>query len=140
MDALLGRTTRPHADLDIAIEEKFVPALRGMLESQGYFDIPRDDTHRWNFVLGDDRGRAVDVHVFILDAAGNVIEGLKYPPESLHGAGTIAGRTVRCITPEHQVRFHTGYPVRETDWWDVTLLCEAFAIELPSEYRQRRAT
>jgi lincosamide nucleotidyltransferase A/C/D/E len=136
VDALLGRQTREHDDLDIAVEERHVPALREILKRRGYRDVPRDDSHRWNFVLGDDGGRQVDVHVVVLDAAGKVVDGLAYPTESLTGTGTIVGHAVRCIEPQHLVKFHSGYPIRDKDRHDVAALCERFRIDLPREYRR----
>jgi lincosamide nucleotidyltransferase A/C/D/E len=62
VDALLERQTRPHGDLDIVIQQKDVPKLRRLLGAEGYRDASRDDTSPWNFVLGDDQGREVDVH------------------------------------------------------------------------------
>jgi lincosamide nucleotidyltransferase A/C/D/E len=135
VDALLGRQMRPHSDLDIAVEERHVPRLRELLESRGYRDLPRDDTTRWNFVLADAQGRQVDVHAFVFDAAGNVVDGIMYPAASLTGTGTIAGRTVNCIAPQYLVQFHTGYPPRPTDCADVKALCERFKIDVPEEYR-----
>jgi lincosamide nucleotidyltransferase A/C/D/E len=41
---------------------------------------------------------------------------------------------VKCITPEWLVRFHTGYELDETDWSDVSALCERFGIPIPDEY------
>jgi lincosamide nucleotidyltransferase A/C/D/E len=54
----------------------------------------------------------------------------------LTGKGTIKGRTVDCIRPEWLVRFHTGYQVDETDWADVSALCERFGVPVPREYRR----
>jgi lincosamide nucleotidyltransferase A/C/D/E len=71
VDALLGRQTRPHSDLDIALRHSDVPKLRALLEERGYQDVPRDDTRDCNFVLGDDLGHQIDVHPFELDAQGN---------------------------------------------------------------------
>ena len=135
VDALLGRQTRAHDDLDIVIQENDVPAMREILAARGYADVPRDDSHRWNFVLGDAQGRQVDVHVVVLDTAGEVIDGLAYPSDSLTGAGTIAGSTVRCIDPGHLIKFHSGYPIREKDRLDVAALCQQFSIPLPAQYR-----
>lgn len=142
VDALLGKQTRPHADLDIAIQEKDLPLLRAVLEDQGYRDVPRDDTCAWNFVLGDDAGRLVDVHAIVLDEAGNGIygppeNGEMYPASALTGSGSIRGRPVRCIAPEDMVRFHTGYPLRPHDYADVSALCRRFHIPLPPEYARR---
>jgi lincosamide nucleotidyltransferase A/C/D/E len=140
VDALLGEETRPHADLDIAIETHSAPALRQLLEAQGYAPVPRDDTSDWNFVLGDAHGRLIDIHAFVFNEAGAGIlgppeNGHAYPPGSLTGEGTILDRKIRCIAPDHLVRFHTGYPPRDTDRHDVALLCERFNIPLPTEYR-----
>jgi lincosamide nucleotidyltransferase A/C/D/E len=57
-----------------------------------------------------------------------------YPAEALTGKGAVVGRAVDCIKPEWLVRFHTGYPVAETDWADVSALCERFGIPVPDEY------
>jgi lincosamide nucleotidyltransferase A/C/D/E len=35
VDALLGRQTRPHSDLDIALRHSDVPKLRALLEERG---------------------------------------------------------------------------------------------------------
>jgi lincosamide nucleotidyltransferase A/C/D/E len=48
--------------------------------------------------------------------------------------GTVGDRAVKCITPEWLVRFHTGYELDETDWSDVSALCERFGIPIPDEY------
>jgi lincosamide nucleotidyltransferase A/C/D/E len=134
VDALLGLQTRAHSDLDIALEDRFAATLREYLSSKGYRDVERDDTTKWNFVLADDDGHQVDFHTFVLDDAGNVVEGLKYPKGSLTGVGRIKGIEVRTIDPEHLVRFHSGYEVKEKDYRDVKALCEKFGLRLPDEY------
>ncbi len=139
VDALLGEQTRAHDDVDIVILQKNMQTLHELLERQVYRDVPRDDTSPWNFVLGDDRGRLVDVHVIALDAQGNGIygpaeRGEMYPAASLMGAGTLAGQAVRCISPEYLVKFHSGYKLRDKDFRDVAALCARFGIDLPEEY------
>ena len=57
-----------------------------------------------------------------------------YPAEALAGTGTVGARAVKCITPEWLVHFHTGYELDETDWSDVSALCERFGIPIPDEY------
>ncbi|MFO7586359.1 MAG: AAC(3) family N-acetyltransferase, partial [Anaerolineales bacterium] len=136
VDALLGWQSRPHADLDIALEHRHVPTVRALLEARGYRDVPRDDTRDCNFVLGDEMGRLVDFHTYTFDENGKLTFGLDYPPESLTGSGTVNGLPVRCITPEWMVKFHSGYPLDEGDYHDVRLLCEKFEIPLPEEYRR----
>jgi lincosamide nucleotidyltransferase A/C/D/E len=53
VDALLGRQTRPHADLDVAVEFKHVPAVRTILVSEGFTDVATEDATRWNFVVAE---------------------------------------------------------------------------------------
>ncbi len=136
IDALLGKQTRPHKDLDIAIHHKDKPKLRKLLEERGYKDISRDDTSDWNFVLGDGE-HEVDVHTFAFDDKGNNIYGTAYPKESLTGTGTINGESVKCIPSEWVVKFHAQakYKPKGKDIKDVKAICEKFDIELPENYR-----
>lgn len=136
IDALLGKQTRPHKDLDIAIYHKDKPKLRKLLEERGYKDIERGDTSDWNFVLGDGK-REVDVHTFIFDDKGNNIYGTAYPKQSLTGTGVINGQTVNCIPPEWVVKFHAEatYTPKAKDIQDVKAICEKFHLELPKNYK-----
>ncbi len=139
VDALLGEQTRPHGDLDIVIEQNDVPKLRELLERRGYTDVERDDTSPWNFVLGDDDGREVDVHAIVFDAEGNglygpVEKGVMFPAASLSGSGTVDGHAVRCISAEYMVKFHTGFELHDSAFRDVAALCERFGIDYPDEY------
>ncbi len=141
VDALLGEQTRPHGDLDIAIEQKDVPKLRQFLQERGYREIKLEDAKPWNFVLGDENDREIDVHVIVLDDSGNGLYGPPqkeemYPAASLTGKGEIRGYTVRCISPEWSVKFHSGYQLKDKDFRDVAALCKKFGIELPAAYEQ----
>lgn len=135
VDALLGQQTRPHADLDIAMQHKYVPELRRLLEAEGYKDVPRPDTRECNFVLGDDLGHEVDIHTYTYDEQGNLVFGLPYPLDSLNGIALIANYPVRCITPEWMVKFHSGYQLDENDFHDVKALCRRYGIEMPAEFK-----
>lgn len=139
VDALLGEQRRPHKDLDIAIQQKDLPKFRELLQERGYKDIKVEIARDWNFVLGDEQGREIDVHVIVLDDQGDGIygpreNGGKYPAASLTGTGLIESRTVRCISPEWMVKFHSGYELKEKDFQDVSALCTKFGIDLPPEY------
>src|ERR671924_119395 len=139
VDALLGEQSRPHSDLDITIQQKDLPRFRELLRERGYKDIKVEIARDWNFVLGDEQGREIDVHVIALDDHGNGIygppeNGEKYPAASLTGTGLIEGRRVRCISPEWMVKFHSGYTLKDKDFRDVSALCKKFGIELPAEY------
>lgn len=111
-----------------------VPRLRELLRSRGYREIPRDDSWECNFVLADDLGHELDVHSCTFDAEGNNVFGARYTAESLTGTGTINGVQVDCVTAEWSVTSHTGYELKMSDYRDISVLCERFGIELPSEY------
>jgi lincosamide nucleotidyltransferase A/C/D/E len=144
VDALLGEQTRPHKDLDIAIEQKHVAALRTFLQSRGYREVKLEEARPWNFVLRDANGREIDVHVIVLDDRGNGIygppeKGEMYPAASFTGTGTIDGQTVRCISAEWAIKFHSGYDLQEKDFRDVSALCKKFGIPLPAMYEKFKA-
>jgi lincosamide nucleotidyltransferase A/C/D/E len=134
VDALLGKQTRSHKDMDIAIEWKDVPGLRQFLEPQGYKQIKEDN--RWNFVLANDQGHEVDIHAFVFDDQGNVADGIEYPTASLTGTGAIEGEIVRCISPEYMVQFLAPWIHKWPEKYvsAVSALCEKFNIALPKEY------
>ena len=145
VDALLGKQTRLHKDLDIAIQQKDVSQLRELLEAHGYKEIKLEIARPHNFVLADENGHEIDVHVIVLDDRGNGIygpveNGEMYPAEALAGSGVIAGQAVRCISPEWAIKFHSGYELKEKDYRDVAALCEKFGIQLPVEYERFRQT
>jgi lincosamide nucleotidyltransferase A/C/D/E len=139
VDALLGRQTRPHADVDIFIKEKDVARIRALLESKGYKEIKLVMARPFNFVYGDAAGREIDIHAFNFDGRGSFTYGLgekmeTFPAAVLSGTGMIDGREVKCISPEWAVKWHTGYKPREGDYKDVAALCRKFRIKLPEEY------
>ena len=141
VDALLEEQTREHGDLDFAIQERDLPRMRELLEQWGYQDKGEEHARPWNFIMKDQSGLEIDVHAVKLDSAGNGIYGPEengemYPASSLTGNGLIAGRPVRCISPEDLIKFHSGYDLDENDFHDVLALCEKFGIEVPAEYRK----
>ena len=140
VDALLGKETRAHQDLDIVIQQKDLAVFCDLLKSRGYNEVNRDDMCAWNFVLGDNMGHEVDVHVINLDDDGNGIygpmeRGIFYPAEGLTGIGTINEIELRCLTADYQVESHTGYELKEKDFKDVHALCKKFNITLPQAYK-----
>ena len=139
VDALLEKQTRSHQDLDIVIQEKDLIKFNNIMDARGYKNVPRDDTRAWNYILGDNNGHLVDVHVIVLDDVGNGIYGPKengvmYPASALTCEGLIDGIHVRCISAEYSVKSHTGYLLKEKDYHDVKILCDTFGIEYPREH------
>jgi len=138
VDALLGRQTRVHQDLDIALRTDDAPALVAALQSHGFTEVDLEHRRPFNFVYGHDDGRRVDFHLFDLDADGNGQygdDGAVYSALALSGRGELGGRRVRCIEASTLVGFHTGYAHDDDDAHDVHLLCRAFGIALPDQYR-----
>ena len=81
----------------------------------------------------------VDVHVVVFDEKGNGMygppeKGEMYPADSLAGTAKIQGQTLRCISPEWMVKFHSGYQLKEKDFRDVSALCRKFGVALPVGY------
>jgi lincosamide nucleotidyltransferase A/C/D/E len=134
VDALLGKQTREHNDIDILIEvgnaAKFIAKLErsGYTEKQMAYTAP---SHRvW--VRGEN---IVDLHLFEFDADGNALyEGESYPSWVLSGHGMIGEMDVLCLTPEAQLLFHQGYEHDGQDEHDVRLLCETYHFELLDGY------
>lgn len=134
VDALLGRQTRPHNDLDIALPADQVPELMALLTADGFHIVDRPDSWAHNFVLEDDTGRYIDVHSYILNEDETSAGGVPYEAQHLRGEGRIQGHLIRCVPPEWLVQFHTGYEIDEKDWHDVRLLCQHFNIDIPGIY------
>ncbi len=135
VDALLGQQTRYHGDVDVVVATEHLAALVAALAERGYA-APYPGDGLANVVLADQHGRQVDVHVIELDELGNGWFGSDevYPASALTGTGTIAGRPVRCISPQWLVQFHTGYPVDIDDWHDIAALCARFDLPVPPDF------
>jgi lincosamide nucleotidyltransferase A/C/D/E len=137
VDALLGEQTREHADLDLAVDERDLAALRAVLEARGY----ACDGTGWNVVMTDARGRVVDIHAFHVDERGDAVlgdpaEGNAYPAGALTGAGALGGFRVRCVAAPFVLGFRNAFPPRDVDRADVDALCARFGLETPSRFAQ----
>ena len=135
VDALAGRQTRPHDDLDVMIPAGDSQRLVAVLRRHGFEDVPTDDRVPENFVMGHPEHGRIDFHVFELRADGSGIykpgvEDWEMSAEELSASGFVAGRKVRCLTAEYQVRSHHGYRLGETDVHDLALLRDAFGVAL----------
>lgn len=137
VDALLGRQTREHGDLDIVIEQHQESAARTVLADESFAEVPMWFSTAVHTVWHHDDGRALDLHVVVMNDEGGGVYGDEgvYPAEGFEGRGTIGGRPVRCISAPVQVEFHRGYELRPEDRHDVLLLCQEFDLDWPDEYR-----
>jgi lincosamide nucleotidyltransferase A/C/D/E len=140
VDALLGRQTRLHADLDLAIALADVPAAKDILTTVLGYRVAQDEMPT-RLELRDRQDRRIDLHPLVFDAQGNGRQQLQdgswgmYSSSGLAGSGSIDGYHVRCLSPDLQLQFHLGYEPDEDDRHDVELLCRHFGLELPREYR-----
>jgi lincosamide nucleotidyltransferase A/C/D/E len=137
IDALLGRETRVHGDLDLAIDADSLDATVATLTGRGL--AVTLDQRPARVVLGDGQ-RAVDLHPVRFGPDGTGLQpGLDgqtfvYPPGSTESTGRIDGRTVRCVSPDLQVMFHAHYEPRAIDRADMAALVAAFGVEPPTAY------
>lgn len=133
IDALLGRQTRDHADVDLAIERSEEARALSVLCVLGFGRS--DGGEAWNYLLADATGRRIDVHVFGFDQSGAHEYGVAYPRETLSGHARLGDIEVNCIDPHWMLRFKTAYPPAENDRLDVQRLCEALGVEVPPTHR-----
>ena len=131
MDALLGRVTREHGDLDLALDAASIEPAVAALADLG-LGVEHDQRPA-RLAMGDGR-RSVDLHPVVWDGSGTgrqaglAGEVFVYPPGSTDAVGRIGGRSVRCLSPELLVTFHLGYEPRAIDRHDMAALAEAFGL------------
>ena len=136
VDALIGRQTREHEDLDLVVDAGRVDHVRALLHSEG-FEVIRDWSPTAIAFLHPD-GRSVDVHPVGLtpNGGGDQIQ-LDRQTRWHYGAptsGHIDGRTVACCSLADQVASHLGYEPDAQDLADMQALAEAFGCPLPPPY------
>lgn len=137
VDALVGETTRDHADLDLVVLAPELGAVRSLLGEVGHRTVLRD----WlptSIALADGQGREVDLHPVTptSDGGGDQPQlgggSFHYPPPT---SGVIGGRRVACVDAATQVRCHLGYLPQAKDRHDLRLLHERLGVELPTPYQ-----
>ncbi|SER17730.1 lincosamide nucleotidyltransferase A/C/D/E [Lentzea xinjiangensis] len=126
VDALVGRQTRPHDDLDLMHREEQEPRVLAALAELGF-----TETLSWRpvrFVVTDPAGREIDLHPLRFAADGSAEQSSLAPgepfryPASCFVTGTILATEVPCLSKEQQLHFHQGYEPRERDLHDLALL------------------
>jgi lincosamide nucleotidyltransferase A/C/D/E len=144
VDALLGRPTRAHHDLDLLVRVADIPKLLEVCSAKGLSIHSGSPPH--SFVLAN-ADLEIDIHAVTFDVSGDAIhrmdngEEWRFTADSFSGVGTIDGEPVSCLSAEAQVRCHAqGYTLAEKDLRDMELLHEELGIELPRSLQRRSGT
>jgi lincosamide nucleotidyltransferase A/C/D/E len=124
VDALVGHQTRPHRDLDLAIDAHDWEVSLGVVAELGY--VRETD---WLPVRVELRGPEgwVDLHPVRFDESGDGVQAgldgatFAYPMKDLV-TGSLGERAVPCVSVAWQVRAHSGYDPRPEDVHDLDVL------------------
>ncbi|MGW0932583.1 nucleotidyltransferase domain-containing protein [Streptomyces sp. NPDC002644] len=127
VDVLVGRPTREHRDLDLALDAAREAAALDALETAGY--RIETDQRPARVELAAPGRRWVDLHPVVFDAdfvgrQADLQGGFFLYPRNAFTVGRIGGRTVPCLSATQQLAFRTGYPLRPVDHHDLALLRE----------------
>jgi len=138
IDALLGKQTRPHEDLDVVVALSQIDKIKSELATEG-FSVTEDELPT-RLVLKDTRGRQIDFHTVTFDSEGGGVQVLqngrsyRYPPQGFTAMGEVNGRRMKCLSAEVQAECHYGYEPDEKDWHDMKILRQHFGIKIYSPY------
>lgn len=127
VDALVGRPTRQHHDVDLVVRAADTDGAVACLCSLGFRfyesrEVPAARLSR-GLVFRDRLGRHVDLHPVVFEGSPGVDDQADpwLPPGSL-GTGRLRGRPVGCLTAAIQIELHRGYEPRRRDERDLALL------------------
>jgi lincosamide nucleotidyltransferase A/C/D/E len=125
VDALVGRQTRPHRDVDLDFDAEFEDDLLLALGALGY--AVETDWRPNRVELAAPGRRWVDLHPLVIDADGNARQaaldgGWHEFDRSWFTTGSLAGQPVPCVSTEAQRVFHSGYELRAVDLLDLAEL------------------
>jgi lincosamide nucleotidyltransferase A/C/D/E len=124
VDALVGRQTRDHRDLDLAIDAEQWDDCWAEMAVLGY--QPETDLWPIRVEFASPEGW-VDVHPVRFDPSGDGVQAgpdgttFDYPRNHLT-TGTLNSRTVPCVSAAWQLAVHSGYEPQPQDVADVELL------------------
>lgn len=133
VDALLGRITRSHDDLDLVLILDDLTRTVAVLVRNG-FGIEEEEIGR--VVLEHAEHGRIDLHPVTFDPRGNGVQ--VQPAESPlvylsdgFVSGWILGRAVACISADVQVSVRLGYERSEKHRRDLVALCASFGLQVP---------
>lgn len=125
VDAMAGRQTREHGDLDLALEAPRLDDALALLAAEGY--AVTVDWLPARIEVGAADGRRVDIHPIRFARDGSARQAGLDGAEFHYAAdgftvGRIGGVTVPCLSIAQQRRFREGYPPRPEDVHDIGVL------------------
>lgn len=136
VDALLGRITRLHNDLDLILALDDLPrAVEVLVRNE--FGVEEEELGR--VVLRHGHHGRVDLHPVTFDAHGNGVQvqpaasPVVYPRAGLV-SGSIRGRAVACIAADVQIFTRLGHDRSEKHWRDLIALCSSFGPPVPEDW------
>jgi Aminoglycoside-2''''-adenylyltransferase. len=135
VDALLGRQTRVHDDLDVGVDIERLDEIVALLAQRGYSIAVDQRPVRLELKGSDDR--KLDLHPIAWDASGSGTQrgfghqSFDYPAAEIV-AGRIDGVVVRCISAATQRLFHSVHEPRDVDRADLAALAALDAPEVAS--------
>jgi lincosamide nucleotidyltransferase A/C/D/E len=125
VDAIVGRQTRPHGDMDVAVDIRDLRTFLELLAGRGF--VVTTDWVPSRLELRAPDGQAVDVHpvTFAEDGsgwqAGHGGDSFHYASEGF-AVGRIDGSAIPCLSVAQQLRFRSGYELRAADLHDLDVL------------------
>ncbi len=129
VDALLGRQTRAHVDVDLIVTEAERDDTLDTLDGLGYDQVLSTAAGRLS--IGQRDGRTIDLHIIDTGFVQQTSEGpFRYPDGMLQGRGLIVGRPVRCLTAEGQILTHADHDLSDFGRADLFLLADQVGARL----------
>jgi lincosamide nucleotidyltransferase A/C/D/E len=135
IDALQGKQTRTHHDLDLLVQADDLPVLQAWLRAEGFArnyeweeNSPVQITGTtWDtaFVEHHADGRELDVHAVWVESGGPRVassDPWTLPANALEGRGRIGDCKVSCASPSGQRALHVGYDLPATHEADLAKL------------------
>ncbi len=135
VDALAGRQTRPHDDLDLVVDAGAAGSAIAALGALGFVEVTDERPAR--VLLANAEGRPIDLHLVERTSAGTTQRlpgGMQFTYFLDDCTGVIGGRSVRCLSPEMQVLTHGGYEPDDDDRADVAVVAGVSGLALPPPY------
>jgi lincosamide nucleotidyltransferase A/C/D/E len=138
VDALLGRITRTHNDLDLVLPLNDLTRAVAVLVRSG-FAVEEEELGR--VVLQHAEHGRIDLHPVTFDARGNAVQvqpaesPVVYPSDGFVG-GRILDRAAACISADVQVSARLGHDRSEKHRQDVVTLCSSFGLQVPKYWAE----